>query len=179
MCIRSVSIFTASITVLALGSVPAVAQMSDEEMIKNAMSAAPDAVGKNATVVSWEMKELQKGTNGFTCFPDDTNTPTNDPMCVDENGLAWVHALMAKTAPPEGKIGFGYMLQGETAASNVDPFAAPPADGKWSEAGPHVMIFNAKDAMAGYVRPGESPDPTQPYVMWEGTPYEHLMIPTE
>jgi hypothetical protein len=160
------------------GSALAADPMTDEETIKNAMSAAPEAVGKNAAVLNWEMKELQKGTNGFTCMPDDPATPTNDPMCVDENGLAWVHALMSKTEPPAGKIGFGYMLQGETAASNVDPFASPPADGKWSEAGPHVMIFNAKDAMAGYPRPGEDPDPTQPFVMWQDTPYEHLMIPT-
>jgi len=153
--------------------------MSDEDTIKNAVSAAPEAVGKNAAVVTWEMKELRKGTNGFTCFPNDPATPTNDPMCVDENGLAWVHALMGKTEPPAGKIGFGYMLQGETAASNVDPFASPPADGEWSEAGPHVMIFNAKETMAGYPRPGEDPDPTQPYVMWQDTPYEHVMIPTE
>jgi hypothetical protein len=85
--------------------------------------------------------------------------------------------IKKEPAPPQGKIGFGYMLQGETATSNVDPFAPPPADGKWHEAGPHVMIFNAKGAMAGYPRPGEKPDTTQPFVMWAGSPYEHLMIP--
>ena len=37
------------------------------------------------------------------------------------------------------------MLQGETAASNVDPFAAPPADGKWSEAGPHILVEKAPE----------------------------------
>jgi hypothetical protein len=155
------------------------AAMTDEETIKNAMSAAPAAVGENATIMNWDMKELRKGTNGFTCFPDDPSNPTNDPMCLDENGLAWLHAIMAKKPPPEGKIGFGYMLQGESAASNVDPFAAPPADGKWSEAGPHIMIFNVKGAMSGYPTPGEHPDATQPFVMWQGTPYEHLMIPTQ
>jgi hypothetical protein len=152
---------------------------SDEELVTNAMSAAPAAVGQNATIMTWDMRTLQEGSNGFTCFPDDTNTPTNDPMCVDANGLEWVHALMNQAEPPEGKIGFGYMLQGETAASNVDPFAAPPADGEWSEAGPHVMIFNYGETMAGYADPGEEPDVTQPFVMWSGTPYQHLMIPTE
>ena len=48
-----------------------------------------------------------------------------------------------------------------------------------SEAGPHVMIFNAGTAMSGYANPGETPDATQPFVMWADTPYEHLMIPTE
>ena len=94
------------------------------------MSAAPAAVGKNATIMNWDMKVLQEGTNGFTCLPDDPATPSNDPMCADENAMLWMHAFMEKAEPPEGKIGFGYMLQGETAASNVDPFAAPPADGK-------------------------------------------------
>jgi hypothetical protein len=155
----------------------------DEDLIKNAVSAAPAEVGKNATVMNWDMKELQKGSNGFTCFPNDPTTPTNDPMCVDPNGLEWVHALMEKKEPPK-KVGFGYMLQGESAASNVDPFAQPPTDmkdlSKWHQAGPHIMIFNpAAGGLTGYVKPGENADVTQPWVMWAGSPYEHLMIPTE
>jgi hypothetical protein len=40
------------------------------------------------------------------------------------------------------------------------------------------MIFNPKAAaIAGYPQPGEKPDVTQPWVMWAGSPYEHLMIP--
>ena len=106
-----------------------------------------------------------------------TRRRPHDPVCVDENGLAWSMALIKREpAPPPGKIGLGYMLQGETATSNVDPFAPPPADGKWSEAGPHIMIFNAKETMGGYPKPGEKPDVTQPWVMWAGSPYEHLMI---
>ena len=169
----------AGVIVLAF-TASASAAMSDEETIKNAMSAAPEAVGKASTVMNWDMKELQKGTNGWTCMPDDPTTPTNDPMCVDENGMLWLHAYMEKKPPPEGKIGFGYMLQGESATSNVDPYAPPPADGKWSQTGPHVMIFNAKTAMGGgYPKAGETPDRHQPFVMYQDTPYEHLMIPTE
>ena len=153
----------------------------DAATIANALSAAPKAVAANASVVTFDDKmqvvTLKKGTNNFSCIADDPATPSNDPVCVDANGLEWTIALITKKPPPEGKIGFGYMLQGETAASNVDPFAAPPADGKWSEAGPHVMIFNAGATMAGYPNHGEHPDATQPFVMWGGSPYEHLMIP--
>lgn len=39
------------------------------------------------------------------------------------------------------------------------------------------MVFNAKAAMAGYPKPGNKPDVTQPWVMWQDTPYEHLMLP--
>jgi hypothetical protein len=163
-------------------SVAAAKEMSKEEIIANAESAAPAAIGKHATIATFDDKMalviLRKGTNNFTCNPDDPTTPANDPQCVDENGLAWTIAFMTKKPPPEGKIGFGYMLQGEAAQSNVDPFAPPPADGKWHTAGPHIMILNAKATMPGYPRSGgENPDVSQPWVMWPGTPYEHLMIP--
>jgi hypothetical protein len=123
------------------------------------------------------MKTLREGTNGFTCIPDDPATPTDDPMCTDENGMAWMHAIMAKQNPPEGKVAFAYMLKGGSAASNIDPFATAPAAGtEWIEDGPHVMIMNSPDMMALYPT-GENPDPTQPYVMFPNTPYAHLMIP--
>ena len=39
------------------------------------------------------------------------------------------------------------------------------------------MIVNSKGVLAGYTSGGGHPDTTKPYIMWEGTPYEHLMIP--
>jgi hypothetical protein len=162
---------------LALAMPVAAQAMSDEETIANAVSAAPKAVGEKAAVVNWEMKTLREGTNGFTCLPDDPATPTDDPMCTDENGMAWMHAIMSKQNPPEGKVAFAYMLKGGSAASNIDPFATqPPAGSAWLEDGPHVMIMNSPDMMALYPT-GEKPDPTLPYVMFPNTPYAHLMIP--
>jgi hypothetical protein len=171
-----VSIAFAALVVIA----PSARAQSDEEIIKNATSAAPEAVGKNAAVMTWDMKTLREGTNGFTCMPDDTNTTTiNDPMCVDKNGLAFIMAVMEKKEPPPG-VGFGYMLQGGGSASNADPYAPPPTDGKWEpDDGPHVMIFGAKEAMDGYPQPKSNPDVTQPYVMYPGTPYAHLMMPVK
>ena len=110
------------------------------------------------------MVVLKKGTNNFTCISDDPTTPSNDPVCVDENGLAWSMALIKKRAGAAGgqdRLRL-HARRARRATSNVDPFAPPPADGKWSEAGPHVMIFNAKETMGGYPKPGEKPDVTQP-----------------
>ncbi|RRI06538.1 hypothetical protein EH240_04465 [Mesorhizobium tamadayense] len=153
-------------------------------MIANAVSAAPESIGKNATVIAFDAKgkvrTLRKGTNNFTCIPDDPTNPANDPNCVDANGLEWVMALVNRSEPPKGKVGFGYMLQGGTTPSNVDPFAKKPPKGmKWMQEPPHVMVFNygGKRTIKDYPRPGEMADMTQPWVMWAGTPYEHLMIP--
>jgi len=99
-------------------------------------------------------------------------------MCVDQNGMAWIDALMNKKDPPKGKMGFGYMLAGGSDASNTDPFATAPAPGgKWVDTGPHVMVFNVGDAFAGY--PTTAANTKVPYVMFPGTPYAHLMLPVK
>jgi len=169
----------ATLITAGFAGTPSALAASDAEVIKNAISAAPEAVGMNAAVMTWEMKPLREGTNGFTCMPDDPTTPNaNDPMCLDKNGMAWLHALMDKKEPPPG-VGFGYMLQGGGSASNSDPYATKPPDGKWDMDGPHVMIFNLKKAAANYPQPKKHPDATAPYVMYPGTPYAHLMVPVK
>ena len=152
---------------------------TDEEMIANAMSAAPAAVGRDATIMAMDekgqMRVLRQGTGPFTCMPDNPMTPGNDPMCLDKNGMEWAHAWMTRAAPP-AKVGFGYMLMGGSDASNDDPYAMAPAPGKqWIDTGPHVMILNPGSLADAY--PKQAGDPSQPYVMWPGTPYEHIMVP--
>src|SRR5919206_1502331 len=157
------------------------AAMTDEDMIKSAMAAAPEEVAKRATVVAigadGKMRTLRQGDNGFTCLPDNPASPGPDPMCGDANAMAWAQAWMEHKEPPAGKVGFMYMLAGGTDASNTDPYATGPAPGNnWVEAGSHVMIVGAKGMVADYPR-NPLPDTKAPYVMWAGTPYEHLMIP--
>lgn len=154
--------------------------MTEPDMIKSAMSAAPMAVAQHATIVTMDdkmmMKTLRKGTNGWTCFPDMPHTPGADPMCLDKNGLEWVHAWMAHKDPPADKMGFGYMLAGGSDASNTDPFAmAPAAGGRWVDTGPHVMVLNIGTKFDGY--PTTAADTKAPYIMFPGTPYAHLMLP--
>jgi hypothetical protein len=155
--------------------------MTDEDMIKSAMAAAPEAIAAGAAIVAVEadgnMRILRRGSNGFTCLPDNPNSPGSDPMCGDANAMEWAAAWIGKKEPPAGKVGFMYMLAGGTDASNTDPYAQGPAAGNnWVETGPHVMIVGAKGMMEGYPRDPQ-PYTKAPYVMWAGTPYEHLMIP--
>ena len=88
--------------------------------------------------------------------------------------------MVSKTEPPKGKIGFGYMLQGGTTPSNVDPFATKPPDGMgWMQEPPHVMVFNYGERCRAIRSRGSTPDMTRPWVMWAGSPYEHLMMPVK
>ena len=159
------------------------ASADQADTIAQAESAAPPAVASGATIhafdESGQITTLREGSNGWWCMPDDPNTPGPDPMCGDANAMEWAMAWMNKTEPPEGKIGFIYMLAGGSDGSNTDPYATGPEDGNgWISTGRHVMIMNAGDAMPGYPTDPQ-PDTSQPYVMWSGTPYAHLMIPVE
>ena len=174
-------ILTASVCAMCLLTTQ-LARADDAATIKNAESAAPAAVGKTATIYAMgadgKLKTLREGKTGWWCMPNDPNTPSNDPMCGDANSFAWAGAWMGHKEPPAGKVGFMYMLQGGPVGSNMDPYTMKPAAGeKWVATGPHVMIVNSKGVLAGYTSGGAHPDTTTPYIMWEDTPYEHLMIP--
>lgn len=154
------------------------------QLIASAVSAAPPAIGWNATVVAanpdGSMRTLRKGTNGFTCMPDNPTTPGPDPMCWDANAAGWIDAWMKHTKPPVGKVGLMYMLAGGTDASNTDPYAQKPvADNYWIETGPHIMIVGADQTFYDSYPKNVDPDTSQPYVMWAGTPYQHLMAPVK
>ena len=108
---------------------------------------------------------------------DNPTTPGPDPMCMDANAFEWAKAWMAHKAPPAGKVGFMYMLSGGTDASNTDPYATKPtAQNNWVKTGPHVMVVGAPSLLAGYPASAK-PNTAEPYVMWSGTPYAHLMAP--
>ena len=101
-------------------------------------------------------------------------------MCADPAAMEWVKAWQTKGPPPQ-KLGFIYMLRGDNGVSNTDPYATvKTADNNWVKSGPHVMIVGAeaKNMMQGYPRDAK-PAPAKPYVMWPGTPYEHLMLPVK
>lgn len=185
ICFASLALLAAPLSQAAAqqGDTAPKALQTDEEKIANAVSAAPETIGRDAAVVIFdqgEMRTLREGTNNFTCLPDNPKNPINDPLCVDENGLEWVKARVAGKEPPAGKIGFAYMLQGGTTANNADPSATePPAGTDWHKEPPHVMILNVASTMQGYPRPGVDPDRAHPWVMFPDSPYEHLMLPVE
>ena len=89
--------------------------LSDEELIKLSLSAAPEAIAKDATVVAMDhdgkMRTLRQGTGHWTCMPGHADPANPDPMCGDQNAMEWGMAWMNHQEPPANKVGFRYMLQ--------------------------------------------------------------------
>jgi hypothetical protein len=147
-------------------------------VIAKTTSAAPPDIGRNATVMGMgadgKMTELRAGTNGWMCMLD----LAGDSMCLDKEWQAWGDAWMNKKDPPKPQtVGVAYMLKGDKGASNTDPYATKPtADNQWVVSGPHIMLLPTDvSQLAAY--------PTDwtkggPWVMWKGTPYAHIMVPT-
>ena len=180
---KTFAILTASVIAIGLPATQQAHADADADMIKSAEAAAPNAVSSEAAIYAMgadgKMRTLREGKNGWWCMPDSPATPGPDPMCGDANAMEWAKAWIGKTEPPKGKVGFMFMLAGGTDASNTDPYAAgPTADNNWQKTGPHVMVMNAMDMMAGYPADAK-PDTSKPYAMWAGTPYAHLMIPVQ
>ena len=119
-------------------------------------------------------RELQAGSNGFTCLI----SPDGTPLCADQNALEWMKAVRERTNPPD-RIGFIYMLAGDTGTTNHHPHQRETRL-HWVQTGPHVMVIGPRvREMVGYSRTLDVADPNQPYSMFPGLSYEHLMLPTQ
>src|SRR5215472_1990069 len=149
--------------------------MTNAQKIKLALSAGPADITKNASVMDMgadgKMVELRKGTNGWMCMPEP------EAMCLDKEWQNWASAYMAKKDPQIKSIGIGYMLRGDHGASNTDPFATgKTATNNWVVSPAHIMVLTPDSKQLDAL-------PTDwtsggPWVMWKGTKYAHIMVPT-
>jgi hypothetical protein len=151
------------------------AEQTREEKIARAMQAAPASISGNATIMDADGTILRQGTNGWTCLP--TSGPgSTHPMCNDAVFMSAMDALGKKAPFKTDRIGISYMLAGDDNVNNADPFDTKQEPGEvWVQEGPHLMIIVPDVKMFA----GISDDPKNggPYVMWKGTPYEHIMVP--
>ena len=164
---------------------------TQNERIRDALSAAPPAIAAKAGVVMHDMKGreivLRRGSNGWTCLPSPPpgeagGDPEPKPACFDANGLAFMMAFAAGRAPDPAKPGYSYMLQGGSGWSNTDPMATKLALGRkdYIHIPPHFMMLSAKLANASGLPLHQSdPDTHQPFVMFGGTPFAIMIIPVK
>ncbi len=168
---KTLTLLTVAISFIAM------ADESKEEKIQRAMSAAPESVSGQATIMDTDGTVLKQGSNGWTCLPD-TMPGDGAPMCNDETWMKMLNAVMNKEDFVADKIGISYMLQGEpegSGVSNSTPFHPnhQQAD-DYVETGPHMMIIVPKKLLMGMTT---DPKEGGPYIMWNDTPYAHIMVP--
>jgi|TARA_B100000959_G_scaffold101890_1_gene107517 hypothetical protein len=155
-------------------------------------TAAPEFIAGGATVYDGPGGNLlREGTNGWTCLPANPrgmSDPENGwvdaheamPACGDAEFFKWVTAYFAGTEPgvEMEKDGYAWMLHGDMGEDNTTPLVFNKEDSKpghWIESGPHLMRMPkdpaSLDGMTTDFNSGE------PYVMFSGTPYAHVMYP--
>ena len=127
-------------------------------------------------MIPFDMVVRRQGDNGWTCISDWPASPGNDPSCNDPTWTAWNDAYATGKRPKITSPGIAYMLHGGSDPSNTDPGATAPAPGEdWVNSPAHVMLLMPGGFDAGIF--GTDHASGGPYIMWDGTPYEHLMVP--
>lgn len=149
--------------------------MSDEALVKLATSAAPSDIGAKATVVDHgqdgKPRTVRQGSNNWVCMAHP------EVMCLDKNWQQWADAWINKRAPKLSGIGIAYMLQGDKGASNTDPYATASApNNEWVVTPAHIMVLTSDPKLLDSLP--TDPSSGAPWVMWKGTPYAHIMVPT-
>ena len=160
---------------------PAVLYISDNEQIKLARSAAPPSISDNASIfiVNWDgkHKKVIYGSNGFTCYSDLDKIDVPVPSCMDEAALQWWNDFISGKPGPTNEVpGFAYMAQGALRWEKNGKIYMDwhePGTKRVKEPG-HWFIFWPFDAKS-------TKFPTYPskfgsYIMYDGTPWSHLMI---
>ena len=145
---------------------------ANDELIALAESAAPIEISGNATILDMEGNVLREGTNRWTCM-----AMPGEPMCMDEPWMSWAESYMNQDENVQvDRIGISYMLRGDQGTSNIRPYVEEPTpDNEWVITGPHLMLIAPDPSLFE----GLPTDPMAggPYIMWAGTPFEHVMIP--
>ena len=155
-------------------------------------TAAPSFIAAKCTVIDSDGKTvLREGTNGWTAMagnPRGMSDPENGwkdpheamPMVMDAQAMKWAMAYMSGTKPELDHDGWMYMLHGDMGEDNTKQLVLKKedaADGHWIESGAHLMLMPKDPASLK----GQTTDfnSGSPYIMFEGTGYDHLMIPLE
>jgi hypothetical protein len=158
----------------------AVQTLSEQQQLKLALSAAPAHIAKEAAVLVFgadgTLKETRPGTNGFACIPAVMNLPIPDPMCMDAAAKQWLDDVMQNAPKPSNTVpGIAYMAAGGSHWEKKGEVLMKEEPGaKAAKEPPHWMImwpFDSKTSMLP-----KKPNPSGVYIMFDGTPYAHLMI---
>ena len=149
---------------------------TEPEYIAKTKTAAPASIVDEATIVMMQekgdAKTLQTGSNGFTCLV----TPDGTPTCADANG--WNGAGDRR----EGHSARQDRVHLHDGGGHGDQQSRSPCDRQEPLGSDWAACHDRRYGGAGdgrHLSRTLDPDPSQAYVMFPGTPYEHLMLPVD
>ena len=153
--------------------------MSEKDQTALALSAAPARLAKDAGVMIYgadgKLTEAKKGTNGFTCIPTVMNLPVPDPICMDAASNQWMTDVMNNAPKPSNTVpGIAYMARGGSHFEKNGKVVMAGEGAKVVKEPPHWMVMWPFDPNASQLP--TVPNPSGIYIMFEGSPYAHLMI---
>lgn len=161
-------------------SIKEVKALPEKEQTKLALSAAPAHISKEAGVMVFgadgKLIEAKKSENGFTCIPTVMNLPDPDPMCMDGAAFQWMTDIMNKAPKPSNTVpGIAYMARGGSHFEKDKKVVMEKETGaKVVKEPPHWMVMWPFDPAA--TKLPTAPNPSGAYIMFDGTPYAHLMV---
>lgn len=156
---------------------------SKEEQMKIAQSAAPAYISKDASIMVYgedgKLMEAKKGTNGFTCIPDIEGQEQPDPICMDPAAWQWLSDAMSGAPKPTNTVpGVAYMAKGGfhwEKDGKITPTTKNEPGAKRVKEPPHWMVLGPFDSKTSGL-PSMHHGKFGTYIMYDGTPYSHLMI---
>jgi hypothetical protein len=160
-------------------SVKDVKDLSEKDQTALALSAAPPHVAKDAGVMVYgadgKLNETKKSANGFTCIPTVMNLPDPDPICMDDAAHHWMRDLMDNAPKPSNTVpGIAYMTRGGSHYEKDGKVVMAGEGAKVVKEPPHWMIMWPFDPTASKLP--TTPNPSGTYIMFDGTPYAHVMV---
>jgi hypothetical protein len=153
--------------------------MSEKDQTALALSAAPAHVAKEAGVMIYgtdgKLTETKKSGNGFICIPTVMNLPEPDPMCMDAAAYQWMTDIMNNAPKPTNTVpGISYMARGGSHFEKGGKVVMSGEGAKVVKEPPHWMVMWPFDASA--TKLPTVPNPSGVYIMFEDSPYAHLMV---
>ena len=157
-----------------------VKSLTEHDQMMLALSAPPARITKDAAVMVYDeggkFKEVRPGTNGFTCVPSVMNLPIPDPMCMDAAAKQWLDDVGSGAPKPSNTVpGIAYMARGGSHREmQGEILTKEEAGAKVAKEPPHWMVmwpFDSKTSMLP-----NKPNPSGVYLVFDGTPYAHLMV---
>ena len=173
---RRMQTILVALLVVALAPNVLAEEMSVEDKINSAMSAAPARIAKNATIQDSDGTVLREGSNKWICKPGGPPGSKRYPVCNDPVFVRWSETVWQGKPFSTETVGYSYMLAGGFAADVFDPHVSKEDAGENSHhEGPHMMlIMPSHDLLAD-----QSGDPKDDdiFVVFKGTEFEIVIIP--